>query len=90
MDHVLADPSLSKKLGSLDAMLVGILFKIYVVEQTHDAPKIGIVSIAEIVCKPSHNTFDGQTMLNVESLAVVLFQKLKRTSSRDLSARRRS
>ena len=66
-------------------MLIGILLKIYIVKQSYYAPIFGILTVAEVVCIPFHNSLNGQTVLNMKSFAVVLFQKLKGFFSCDIA-----
>ena len=75
MDQFLRTADLLQKLRGLDAVLLRPLFKVHIVEEAHGGPEIGIFTIAKLVGIPAHDALYRQGMLNVERLAVVLFQQ---------------
>ena len=50
-------------LGGFLAMLVGIFFKINVVEQAHKAPVLLFAPIAQFPGVPAHHALDGERVL---------------------------
>lgn len=53
VDEVLVRAALSQQLRRLDAVLVGVLLKVDVVEQAHVAPEIHVLAVAQLLGVPS-------------------------------------
>ena len=65
--------SLLQKLGSLLAMLIWILFKIDIVQQANQTPKLNLLRIAQTLCIPSHYALYGSRMKKVKPILVIFF-----------------
>ena len=59
----------------LDAVLFRILFKIQVVQQTHSLPERFFVPVTQFFGKVAHDCFNGQCMLNMKRLFIVLLEQ---------------
>ena len=71
MNELLIKPLIAHYLDAFGAMLLGIHLEIKVVQQTDGRPEIGILAVAELICKPAHNALHSLGMMNVKRLFIV-------------------
>ena len=71
-------PLLAHKLLTFNAVLLGILLKVEIVQQTDNAPEICLVRIAKLLCEVFHNTGNYKSVLYMERIGVIFFEQLKR------------
>ena len=76
MNHLRACIDLCQQLRGFDTMLLGPVFKIHIVKQTAQAPKVHVLSV--FGGEPAHDALHRQGVLNVERLLVVFFQQGQR------------
>ena len=81
VDEVVVRAALFQQLRCLDAVLVGVLLKVDVVEQTHVAPEIHVLAVAQLLGVPTHDPFHRQRVLEMEMILIVLAQQLPRCLS---------
>lgn len=62
-------------------MFVWILLKVYVMKQTDNARKLGIVSVSELFVKPLHYPLNGQAVVYMKRLFIIFAQEIKRVCS---------
>jgi hypothetical protein len=72
MDELWVQPQLCHDLHFLDAVLLWVLFKVQVVEQTYSLPELLFVPIAQLFRKITHDRLHSNGVLNVKGLLVVL------------------
>ena len=77
MYQPLIQPLFAHELLTFYAVLLWVQLKVEVMQQTDNAPEIGLVAVAELVCEVFHNAGHDKPVLNMEWVGVVLFQKLK-------------
>ena len=75
VDDGLIDAPFPHDLLGFDAVLVGILFKVQVVEQAHDGPEVLLLPIAQLLGEPAHHVRDGIGVFQVKFPLIVLLQK---------------
>ena len=59
MDDGLIHPSCPHDLLGFDAVLVGVLLKVQVVEQAHDGPEFLLLPVTQLLGKPAHHVRDN-------------------------------
>ena len=75
VDHFSRSIDLSQQFRRFHAVLIGILLKVYIVEQSAQRPKICLISITLILGKEAHDPLHRQTVKNMKRLLVILFQQ---------------
>ena len=75
VDDGFVQTGLAHQLLLLDAVLIGELLKVKVVQQADDAPELSLVAIAQLLCEILHHTGNDLCVLEVEGVGIVLFQK---------------
>ena len=81
VDDALVYIELVQQLVGLDAVLLGPLLKIYVVEYAHGAPVVdvlGVVGLRDL----AHDLADGLGVLDVEGLRIIALYELERLLGR--------
>ena len=73
VNHLVGCTNFSQQFGSLDAVFLREHFKVHIVEQAAQTPKIGIKS--QFLGIPAHGSLNGETVENVEGFFIVLLQK---------------
>ena len=84
MYHVFADTRFPQKFRSFYAMLLGIFFKVNVMQKSDYTPELLIVTISELSGVPFHNGFHRQSVSDMKRFLIVLSQKVQRFFSRNL------
>ena len=77
MDQGITGIHFRQQFGRLFAMFFRIHLKVHIVEQAAEGPEVRFFSIAQFGCEPTHDTLNGQTVLDVERFLVVLLQQGK-------------
>ena len=77
MDKALVKAFFAHDFLLLYAVLLWIHFKIKVMQNSDRLPKIGLIAVAEFICKPAHNIADYLSVLKVKLTFIVFFQKFK-------------
>ena len=62
-DQALVKTVLAHDLLRLDAVLVGVKFKVEIVQKPDDLPEIRFLAVAELFCVPTHDVGDDARML---------------------------
>ena len=75
MDKLQLGVNFPQQFRRLQAMLLGIFFKIHIMEQSHKTPKMNILS--QFLGKISHTSLYRQSMKNMKRLPVVFSQQLQ-------------
>ena len=70
MDQPFIQPPFPHDLLGFFAMLVRVLFKIQIVEQTHQAPEVFFFRISQCAGKMPHGPFHRQGMAQVERVFI--------------------
>ena len=66
-----------QKLRSLNAVLLRVHLKVNVVQQAGGSPEIRLLPISLVLGKPTHHSFHGKGVEDVEWLPVIFFQGLQ-------------
>ena len=74
VDQVGTAACLFQQLRGLETVLLRPHLKVDVVQQTGGGPEIRVLAIAQLVDVPAHHTLDGQRVLDMERLVIVLLQ----------------
>ena len=75
MDEALIQTALAHDLLRADAVLVRIAFKVQIMQQTDNAPKVHLVPIAELLRKIAHDTLDRSGMMQMEWILIEFRQQ---------------
>ena len=62
-NQALVQTVLAHQFLALNAVLVGILLEIQIVQQTHHAPELLFFAITQFLGKPAHDFFQGNGVL---------------------------
>ena len=76
VNHLRTGIDLSQQLRRLDAVLLGVAFKVHVVEKTAQTPEVRVFAL--LLRIPAHNALNGQGVENVKRLLIVFLQQGKR------------
>ena len=81
MDNGLVHSGLTHQLLRLDAVLLGPLLKVQVVEQAHHGPELPLVSIAQLLGVPAHHMLHRHGVAEMKGLVIILGQQVPRLLS---------
>ena len=76
-DEPLLQPLLPHDLLGFDAVLVGVLLKVQVMEQAHHGPEVLLLAVTQLFRKPAHNVGDHIGVLQMKVALVILLQQVQ-------------
>ena len=74
MDESVVGIDFFQQFRRLFTVLVRVFFKVHIVEQADESPKIDGVAIAQFLSIPAHDAFDSQGMHDVEGFLIIFLQ----------------
>ena len=78
VDHILPHAPFPQQFRRLDAMLLGKLLEIDIVQQPHEPPELLLIGKAQFPGIPAHHPLHRQRMLQMKRVLVILPQQLHR------------
>ena len=90
MDEALIQTALAHDLLRADAVLIGVLLKVQIMQQTDNAPKVHLVAIAELLREIAHDALDRSGMMQMKRVVIEFRQQRPSLCAIQLFAHRES
>ena len=75
VDELLLQPRLPHQLLAPDAVLIGVLLKIKIVQQPHNAPEFLLLAVAELPGKVAHHLLHRPAVAQMEGVLIVFSEQ---------------